>query len=261
MANNEVQYSLAEMKAYLQGELPAAKLQEMEASLLTDPLLAGAMEALEESLDSQPRDTAELEALTASFRHAIPGNANIEKAKSASVRRFNTSQLLRYAAVAILLITGGWFIWQNLGGQASSEELFAMNFSPYEDVITARSGEETDALLKEAMRYYNASIYPQALATFEKILVTDPEQPFVLLYAGISGIAANQPAKALDYLTRLNELKHPVLQDISLWYTAMAHLKNGDQANAKDVLNGLLTSKTAYGEQAKQLLERLQNID
>ena len=250
MANT---YSIAEMRAYLLDELSDLERRRMDAAILSDPLLAGAMEALEDEMTTNDRSADELMKLTASFREAIPGQ------QQELAQPFSGKMYYRYAAAFLLLMAAGWTIWNFAGGRDSvdAQTLYAENFSPYEDVLSQRSSDGQEAALTETLGYYNGGNYVQALVGFEKIMGENRNDPFVLLYAANSALELKKTSTAIIYLEKLEAQKNPVLHDISKWYLAMAALQTGDKEGAEVWLTELVKTNSFYAGKAKELLSKI----
>lgn len=255
MSNSNSPFTLADMRAYLQDELPERERKAMDEALLSDTLLAGAMEALEEKLSREAIDDASLDKLTTAFRAAQ--KARKQESKASSTVYISIPQIRRYAAIVVIFLAVGWLLPRYIGGEASPQELFAENFQPYEDVISARSGAEGDEWLKEAMEHYNAQAYEDALAGFDKVIQSDPGAAFAMLYAAISAMKMEQSQQAISYLQALEALNNPILKDVGSWYLALAYLQKEDKAQAEKLLEQLAEGSSAYQDQAADLLDRL----
>lgn len=243
------------MRAYLKDELPERERKAMDKALLSDPLLAGAMEALEERLSREAIDDASLDKLTSAFKAAQ--KAREKEAQASSTVYISIPQIRRYAAIVVIFLAVGWLLPRYAGGEASPQELFAENFEPYEDVISARSGAQEEDWMKEAMEHYNTQAYQKAIIGFDKIIQADPASAFAMLYAAISAMKLEQSQEAISYLKALEELNNPILKDVGSWYLALAHLQKEDKTKAQKLLEQLSKDSSAYQDQAADLLDRL----
>ncbi len=256
MEQNKNQYSLADMRAYLMDELPEGERKAIESAMQTDPLLAGAMEVLEEEFGKKSLDEAQLNQLTASFRQAIPGDKNGKHSTISIRRRPIGPQIQRFAAVILLFAAGIWALSYLTARKAGPEDVFAENFRPYEDVISSRSLGDTDGLLRESMEHYKAGSYEQALTGFNSILLQDEKEPFALLYAANSALTLGKTQEAIALLQRLDALQNPVLQDVSRWYLALAYLRMGEKEKASDLFQYLIETESAFQSQAGKVYSR-----
>ena len=241
-------YTLAQMRAYLHGEMPGEAAAEMEAALSSDPLLAGAMERLEAELDRQARSPEELATLESAFRDAIPR------------QHIKTKPFWPMMAVAAgVALLAGFLFWSNFANKpADPQQLFAENFMPYEDVITQRSGDsKTEILLQQAMRAYNNEAYVGASEAFRQLLIEEPQTSIVNLYYSNSLLATGKSDLALKQTRLLLRQGEPLLHPAARWYEGLAYLQKEDIDKAKHVLGGLAAEGGVFGERAEALLGKL----
>ncbi|MEZ4686661.1 MAG: tetratricopeptide repeat protein [Bacteroidia bacterium] len=246
-------YTLAQMRAYLEGSLSPDLTQRMEADLAQDPLLAGAMERLEAELDRQARSPEELAALEAAFRQAIPRQDPAQKSRP-------LWQPLAIAAGMALLV-GALFWTQFAAAKAEPEAVFAAHFSPYEDLITQR-GEAEDSFLIMAMAAYNEGDFERANNIF-KILCGDlPDsrqitEPINYLYYANSLLAAGNTQAAIEQLSKLEKEGEGAMNPVVKWYSALAYLKAGKTEDAVSYLEALKAEGGGYAKRAEEVLEEL----
>ena len=218
MAQEKGTYSLADMQAYLQEALPAAEMAAMEAALRQDPLLAGAMEALEEDMLREQRSDQDLHELVSSFRSALPADGRQEK-KEAPVMALARRPLLRYAAAVILLCLAGVIAWQQWSSPMDEQQLFAAHFEPYEDLLSVRSEAQANAPLQQAMEHYNAGNWEEAYRSFQPLVESASEDPFVLLYAANVSLQLEKSQQAIQLLQSRNIAGN--MPCFSLWQAGM----------------------------------------
>lgn len=253
MSTPRPNYTLAQMRAYLEGKLAPEQVQRLEADLASDPLLAGAMERLESELDRQARSPEELAALEDAFRQAIPRQATQQRSRP-------LWQPVALAAVLAVLL-GTVYLTQFAASPADTDALFAEHFSPYEDLITQR-GEAENSFLTLAMAAYNEEDYERANSIF-KILCGDlPDsrqvtEPINYLYYANSLLAAGNTQAAIEQLSKLEKRGEAAMSPVVMWYSALAYLKAGKTEDATRYLNALMAEGGGYGKRAEEVLGEL----
>ena len=241
-------YSLAQMRAYLMGDAPPELAQRLETDMVNDPLLVGAMERLEAELDKEAASPEALTSLEEAFRDAIP-HANSQQ------RMRPIWQPIAIAVAASLALLIGTVLWtQPTEEGLNAEALFAINFTPYEDLLTVRAHPE-DSLTSTTMSQYNEGNYPEAISGFQQLLATDSAAPLLRLYLANSLLAIDQPGAALEQLSLLQQTGGSAVQSVAQWYSAMAYLQQGNKPEASIVLENLASSGGIYGEKAQAILK------
>ena len=137
------------------------------------------------------------------------------------------------AAIALLL---GAFLWFN-NSTATSDDLFANHFSPYELSFAQRSTSDKELLQLEDA--YNREAFEVAIPLFEKNLQSEKNSPKFLLGLGISRLALHQNEKALKSFDDILKSGDVLYKDHAIWYAALAYIKMDDYNKAKELLTQL----------------------
>ena len=153
------------------------------------------------------------------------------------------------AAAAIVLVGAFYFVVNN---QPGPEALFDDYYQAYDGVVIAR-GEET-ALVNGINAYKNED-YEQALEVLLNVEHTDLPEGQRQLLIGNCYMNLDQPNKALASFGRIDDQVAVNILYNRDWYIALALLKSGDVANARQSLEQIATSSNIYASQAQALLE------
>lgn len=238
--------TLDEMFAYLGHRMTPEQETLADRHLEHCALCCGALEALENSPEAQHSQQGQLQEMEQVFRTEA---AKLGETHQGGHRRF---QWLKYAAVLLLLLLPGYFIYDRLN-IIDHDTLFTYYFTPYEDVLTVRAGELTPGVITEGMAYYNDRDYHAAAMRFEEVLRADSDHRLVRLYAGISYLQLDSTTKAADHFGRMAS-EPGMLQEQALWYLALTYLKAGNIPQCVRVLNELGKQNGPYRARARELL-------
>ncbi len=80
------------------------------------------------------------------------------------------------------------------------------------------------------------------------------------LYAGISWLLTSQPDSARTYLDLAERSRFPLISEHAIWYRAQLRMTLDDRQGATRHLRRLAESSMLYGEQALELLERIEQL-
>lgn len=138
-------------------------------------------------------------------------------------------------------------------------KLYSKYFSPYEDLVTVRSGNKKYALLNEAMHHYNHRNYKDAVKLFRQILKTEPQNIAVLFYSGISLLELDKADEALKAFKKVIKLDSGYLKEQSLWYTGLIYLKQYEVDKAIKLFSTIPPdySNYSFAQKIVKTLERL----
>ena len=183
---------------------------------------------------------------------------------------------LKIAAVLLIIALPSIYFFN---ASTSSEALAEQHFKPLINPIpTVRAAEEAkDLHLSNAVKAYNDGNYQLAIASFNQHLSAQKETPEVsfYLYQGIAYLATDDSKKAIEYLTKadelnLRELSYLDLESLSMeqrleiqqnakWYLSLAYLMDNQIGNAEKLLIELSNDSSGeYSTQAKSVLKELQ---
>jgi tetratricopeptide (TPR) repeat protein len=138
-------------------------------------------------------------------------------------------------------------------------KLYSRYFSPYEDLVTVRSGNKKYALLNEAMHYYNNHNYDDAVKLFRKILRSEPQNIAVLFYSGIALLEMDKAGDALKAFKKVIRLDSGYLKEQSLWYTGLIYLKQYDVNKAIRVFSAIPPDYANYSF-AQKIMKTLEKL-
>ena len=240
---------IALIDQFFSGELSEAEMAAFRQRLATDK----EFEKLYEDLKyiQHGLQQAELEKAWKTIQHT---EAQLEASKSRRPRSLEWKIWLPVAASFALLLVAAWFF---LGKAPDPDELFAQYFEVYPNVEAPiyRDSSTSDSLTNKdlAFRRYADDDFEGAIALFESIENKDEGTRF---YLGISYLAKGDAKKSIEVL---RDIKGEAVQYNTQidWFLALALLKDGKVGEAKEVLEGLAVSGTAYESRSKELLKAL----
>lgn len=168
-------------------------------------------------------------------------------------------KLQRYSkwlvAASVILIAGLTYVLTL--SNPTSQELFAANFQPYENVVhpIVRGTEEQDQKTK-AFIAYETGDYKLAISLFSS-LYENEKKPYYLFYKANALLKLERANEAIPLLKEHLQTKD-TLNDKSTWYLALAYLRIDDKANAQKLLEEIIQSKKYKVEEAKKLLDQFE---
>lgn len=129
-----------------------------------------------------------------------------------------------YAAAALLVILFGIF-WI-MGIKNKSEKIFAENFKP--DIGLPLKMNTADASgFYEGMLDYKQENYREAIARWQVLIKTKPENDTLNYFLGVANLALGKAAKSMEYLENQERFQQGIFKDDALWYAALAKIKEG----------------------------------
>lgn len=198
----------------------------------------------------EDRSTSEKDTLK-----SIDKTEGIKEGTEAKTRNLSF-YVLRIAASLILLVA--CFFLMNRFNQ-SEGDLFASNFTshPNELIAFERGQSGVDAPLNEAFKSYDSGDHLRSEELFGDLHATRKNKN-LLFYRSISLLHLDRGEEAVNILKGLSQQKIDIEPVVVDWYLALAYIKVGDDAAAKDALNRVLKSKGKFRKQsAMKLLDRL----
>lgn len=135
--------------------------------------------------------------------------------------------------------------------------LFAQNFEvlPATKGGAVRSIESVDLISEEnqAFENYQKGNYKSALSVLKTSNTAEGK-----IYAGISSLSLNDAGKAISLLESAKGLKDAdKFEDIRIWYLALAHLKNENIKQAKEIFEQISSNNQYKSKQAEEILSKL----
>ena len=167
----------------------------------------------------------------------------------------NWPRYLSIAAAVSVFIVGFVFLVDYKKDQKLNRLLTA-HFIPYDELLSTR-GQKTHVTLSEALESYNEKNYSEAVSRFDSYLKEHPQDYQAWFYFGVSQLAADKNADALNSFNIVIDNK-TIFQDSAEWYKALALLKLDHSAEAKRLLDQIAhTEGHDYQAKASALLREL----
>ncbi|WP_400071479.1 tol-pal system YbgF family protein [Zobellia russellii] len=179
-------------------------------------------------------------------------NTPHEKEKSQVIR---LRPWLVAASVVLLAGISSWLIFFNRP-DIDSQQLYASNFAPYENVVhPIERGEQLKDLKTRAFIAYENSEYTKAIELFQTLNKKNNDK-YIIFYEAIALMQLNKHDEAVplfeDYIETNGELK-----ERAIWYLALAYLKLDEIEECKEQLSLLAHKEGFKTKAAKNLLAEL----
>jgi tetratricopeptide (TPR) repeat protein len=242
------------IESYLAGTMVPAERLQFEQELTADSSLADELE-LHRQLQGSLRGEKIHE-----FRAVLQA---VDKQWQKPAGKPNRSQRLRLlfrpalavaAAVALLLIA--WQLFSPNGRPDASEQLFAAYFEPYQMVLNQRSAAELPeraGLLNTAIKQYAEGQFADAAIAFRQLEQSEPGNIAFQFYQALALLASGQADEAIPILENVLARSGHLFSEQCRWYLALAHLKRGQEAEAKQLLDSIGPGQFRYA-QSRELL-------
>lgn len=250
--NSEEKYTLIEK--YLAKGMQDEELDNFEKLLLSDSDLQE-----EVNLHQQVAETLKGEKIhqLRNVLNDVDKNWEVpSKKESAKIVNFNFRRILTIAAAVTLLIIGyQWFSNSNL----SSEELYAANFETYPMLLNQRSVDKNVTNLESynnAITNYTTGQNQEALAAFEKLIITQPDNITYQFYQANLLLSEEKAAEAIPIFQKILSGNYPLFEEQARWYLALALLQNNEKENAKALLEKIQPEQYKAKE-ANKILKQL----
>ena len=241
-----------EISKYLGGEMDAQSEKEFEQKLLNDKdlrnefeLQKGIQNALSEEDVMELRDDLE--------QYEPP-------AKGGKKNQLRWSDSLAAAAFITLLIGIG-MLWIYHSQITKPDELYASYFEPYPSIYSQRSvnkDSEQGTLKRKAFLAYEKENWEKAIDHFDKLLLLQPEKAEYAFYAAILDLKLNNAYRAIKRFQTVLKKEDPLLEDQTIWYIALAYLKEGNVEESEEYLQQIIKEDMANKEKASKLLRRIE---
>ena len=178
------------------------------------------------------------------------------KENTTKIIPFNFRRLLTIAAAIALLIVGYQLFTNN---NLSSEELYTTNFETYPMLLNQRSADENGSDLEiynNAITFYAKGQNTEALAAFEKLIQTQPENITYQFYQSNLLLAEKKSTTAIPIFQKILDGNYPLFEEQARWYLALGFLQNDETENAKALLEKIQARQFKFKE-ASEILEQL----
>jgi hypothetical protein len=231
--------------------LPPEERAALESRVESDAAFAAAFrerQRMEDYLAYRAGGGATPELLARLGREAFAeGGATDAPPAAAPVRQLPRRRLLTLlaaaAAVALLLVAGWWFLTDR--GPGDPQELYAAYAEPY-PLAGTTMGAAADSLRARFEPLYNAGDYAAALPALSAYLDERPSDGEVRLARGHARLETGDIAGAeADFQLLANGTT--AFRDEGQWWYALAALKAGDPAAARERLQAIPANSSRYG--------------
>ncbi|WP_155600622.1 hypothetical protein [Zobellia amurskyensis] len=184
----------------------------------------------------------------------ILSNTNVPQEKEKS-QVIHLRPWLVAASLVLLVGISSWLIFFNRP-DIDSQQLYASNFAPYENVVhPIERGEQLEDLKTRAFIAYENESYQQAIELF-KTLNDKNNDKYIIFYEAISLMQLNKHREATPLLESYIE-DNGELKDRAIWYLALTYLKLNKIEECKEQLNLLAHREGFKTKAAKNLLAEL----
>jgi tetratricopeptide (TPR) repeat protein len=104
------------------------------------------------------------------------------------------------------------------------------------------------------MEIFSKGNNKKALARFQIILDTYPDDVNANFYAGLCYYNLKEFSSAISSFAKCNDTKFTNFNEEAEWYTAKSYLANGQKAEAKTLFTQIANSNGYYVSQAKKIV-------
>lgn len=161
------------------------------------------------------------------------------------------------AASFLIIILAGYFITSR---KPDLQELYLSYYQPYPNIVAPiERSKEGEGETSRAFRLYEKGHYEEAIAVFEKALLTKEEKERAALnfYFALSLLKTGEEEKAIGLLNQLKTEGGNRFTEPSFWYLGLAYLKKRDKNNALQVFEQIAHSSSAYRYKAMEIMDEL----
>jgi tetratricopeptide (TPR) repeat protein len=167
-------------------------------------------------------------------------------------------KVISYAAIAslaVLISVGVLYKLQNK--KLGNVEIFEKYYEPYEITMVYRSGEESQKLMAEAMQYYDAGRFQDAIVLFEKLLTQDPNAMETNLYSGISYLEVERYSDADRSFNKIIDHNDNLFIEPAEYFLGFCYLMTTDTETARNHFRKIAKSNSSYKDKALEISKRL----
>ena len=236
------------IEAYLEGQLSEEENAAFEARLQSDPALREQFELHRDALlllrlDRQNTYKQQIRRISA--------NQSTQQSEPTVIRPLWSQRWGQLAAVIVLLIGFGWWLWPTSSGVVLEEEWL----KPYPDRITTRAESDIDSLLLRGMFAYSSEDYEAAIVLLTNLYKTDPENGDILFYLAQAHMASGNYQTAVNLFREMPE-EHR-FAEAAEWYLSLSLIQHSQETEAREILQKISRQTTnAYRERAEKILEK-----
>jgi tetratricopeptide (TPR) repeat protein len=176
------------------------------------------------------------------------------KADTKLVKPLWSRSYLSMAAGLVLLILVGMYLFYPR--TENPQQLFVDYFTPYQNLISVRGGDEQE-ILNRAMEFYSANQYDKALPLLTDYLVDSPNDITALFYKGICELIIGNSDSAIKSFDQLLLGKN-VFNEQAEWYRLLSYLKKNDKETALQLAKLIAEHPGHYYQsKAKEILKKI----
>jgi len=165
------------------------------------------------------------------------------------------------AAVVIIIAVG--FLYMLLHTETSvTEKIFLSYYKPFPIEVSTRGKPVTHEFT--GFEKYNSHDYKEAAVLFEELISRNDStvnRPLLYLLLGNSYLNTGDIAKAMASFDVVTKSDDVIMAQHGKWYYALALIKTNRSKEALDVLNQIATTTSIYSKPAKEIINKLQNMD
>lgn len=248
--NKEEQYDLIER--HLRKELTGEEARQVEELIVKDIVFARELD-LHKEIHYVIADKG-----LDDFRQKVKEASEPYVSLSAAGRQAkNAFPFYLKIAAAITLLIGTVTIFYLIQPE-DQNDLFAKYFTPYEAPMNFRSDgtSGTDDAWKQALAYYDAGKYQEAVPYLEKVVIDKPDNTLAKLLKGVSYLAIGSTAQAEENFSAIIKDGQNMFVEQAKWYLALTYLKEEKTEDAKILLISIESG--AYHDNAQELLRSIE---
>jgi len=217
------------IEKYVLKQLSPEELVEFERRIETNPEFSHQVKEVEILIK------ASQEAGLRSRMDAFHEDLTAEKTKIPTLKSspFISKRYLLAAAVALLFVSGIWFLLRN---PQETPETFAQFYQLDPGLITRMSiGESYE--FNRAMVDYKSGKYDAAIQIWGELHQMNPENDSLSYFLGSAHLAKLEPKQAIPYFQIILPQQESAFYEDCLWYLSLAYLLDGDREQALEYLD------------------------
>ncbi len=158
-------------------------------------------------------------------------------------------------AVALLLVV-------MLNGGNNYDQFVTMSALPYQtEIVRGDTDDGAETLFQKGMAAYATGDYRAAVESLEKTVKQTPANFRYRTYLGVSYFMLKKPRKALNELTKADQLTRFALKDELHWYIFQSHLMAGNLKQADAIRGEMKANGERFASQADSIWQILETQD
>ncbi len=244
------------INGYFEGSLSESQSAEFERLRETDTGFAADFEferELQSALKKEERQ--EIKSLFSNLDIETVADSKDSRFKKTETKVISIRPWLVAASIVFLLGLGSWLLFFN-SPDLNTDQLYAANFAPYENVVhPIERGEQLEDMKTRAFTAYEDADYSLALKLFKELQVQQND-PYISFYEAIVLMQLNKHQEAIPLLEGYIE-NDGQLKDRATWYLALAYLKQNNIAESKTQLEKLVKMGSFKEDASEALLNEL----